>query len=67
MKNNFTVEQPQTSGLALSAQIYSKSGLFTGEEGICITKLKKNPSLTLGMMIVNIKAMSLAVTELSLV
>lgn len=65
VKNDFTVQQPQTIGLALSAQIYSKSGLFMGEDGICIPKLKKNPSLTLGMMIINIKAMSLTVAELS--
>lgn len=65
VKNNFTVQQPQPTGLALSAQMYSKSGLFTGEEGICIPKLKNTPSLTLSMMIVNLKAMSLAVTELS--
>lgn len=69
VKNDFPVQQSQTTGLALSAQIYIKYGLFMGEGGICIPKLKKkkNPSLSLGMMIVNIKAMSLAVKELSLV
>lgn len=65
VKNNFGVQQPQTTGLALPAQIYSNSGLFTRNEGMCTSKLKKNPSVTLAMVIVKIKAMSPAATGLS--